>query len=135
MSSSKSCEYTDTPGLYLQFHSVSWCLAEGYGNEDQYQPISLCGFRKNFTYTATVLMLLESTYKEVLRTFIAVAVDVPSVGECKAKPSVVTIKCFAFCVFHLTTVNCLIPLHWNALGTADRQQSVYFTATIRIVGV
>ena len=44
------------------------------------------------------------------RTCIAVAVDVLSVGKCKAEPSIVAIQLFTFHLFHLPTVNCLVLL-------------------------
>ena len=56
-------------------------------------------------------------------TYIAITVDVLSVGKCKAKPSVVAVQLFTFRLLHLTTVDCPIPPRRNALRTANTRQS------------
>ena len=58
-----------------------------------------------------------ATERERDGTYISVSVDVASIGQCKAKACVVTVKLFTFSLLHLTTVNCLIPRLWNALQT------------------
>ena len=59
--------------------------------------------------------------KVAFSTYIAVSVDVLSVGKRKAEPSIVAVELFALHLLHLTTENCPIPLGRNTLRTAHRQ--------------
>ena len=56
-------------------------------------------------------------------TCISIAIDVSSISECKAEPSVVTVQLLTLHLLHLTTVNCPISCRWNSLHTTSIGES------------
>lgn len=77
-------------------------------------------------YNSEVNWSVQSKETLLCCTCISVAVDILSVGKCKSKACIVTVKLFTLHLLHLTTVHSLILCRCNSLCTCNIQQSAMY---------